>query len=315
MLLFLETQAGNVGLSITQSINLIGVLQWGVKQLTELENQMITVERVVEYTEIVTEIDSTKEFTKNWPTEGQIEFQSVSLRYPENSRLTLNNITFTVESGEKIGVIGRTGAGKSSLISTLLRLYDFQGRIFLDGVNISEIPLAILRSKISIIPQEPILFTGTIRKNLDPFCEFDDSTLWNVLAISKLKSFVEELPGGLCNEVLERGSNFSIGQRQLICLCRAILRRNKILILDEATANVDFKTDKFIQETVKKEFKNCTVLTVAHKINTVMNSDKIIVIDDGKLVEFGSPSNLLLNSESLFAQIVKEYKENLTKTK
>ncbi|EFA03658.1 probable multidrug resistance-associated protein lethal(2)03659 [Tribolium castaneum] len=314
-IMLMETQAGSVGLSITQSINLIGVLQWGIKQWSELENQMINVERVSEYTEISPEQSLTKNLGEIWPSEGQIKFQSVSMRYPQSGRLTLDNISFTVEPREKIGIIGRTGAGKSSLVSTLFRLYNFEGKILVDGVNTCEIPLDTLRSKISIIPQEPILFTGTLRENLDPFGEFPDAVLWNVLEQVKLKSVVANFSDGLSVQVLEGGSNFSVGQKQLICLGRAILRKNKILILDEATANIDFQTDRFIQETVQSEFKNCTVLTVAHRINTVMDSDKIMVLDDGKLVEFDSPSSLLRNSDGLFRQVVDECKESLSKAK
>lgn len=194
---------------------------------------------------------------------------------------------------EKIGVVGRTGAGKSSIIQSLFRLAQNEGHIIIDGVDIGLIGLHDLRKKISIIPQEAVLFSGRLRFNLDPFGERTDDELWDSLEQVELKSVVAALPGGIDGKVLDGGSNFSAGQRQLFCLARAILRNNKILILDEATANVDSETDKLIQKTIRSRFADCTVITIAHRLNTIMDSDKVLVVDAGKVVEFDHPFELI----------------------
>ncbi|XP_063913516.1 probable multidrug resistance-associated protein lethal(2)03659 [Zophobas morio] len=313
-----ETFGGNVGLGITQSINLTGMLQWGMRQWSELENQMTSVERVVEYTEITPEPDDeTKNPSPSWPTAGVIDFQSVSMRYAPEEPTVLKNLTFTIKSAEKVGIVGRTGAGKSSLISALFRLADVEGAIVIDGIDTKTISLQSLRSKISIIPQEPVLFSGTLRKNLDPFDEYSDETLWDALEEVELKSAISDLPLGLQNNVSEGGSNFSVGQRQLLCLARAIVRSNQILILDEATANVDPQTDELIQTTIRRKFKDCTVLTIAHRLHTVMDSDKILVMDAGQAAEFDHPHLLLQDTTGIFYGLVKQtgkgMAENLVK--
>ncbi|XP_044268134.1 probable multidrug resistance-associated protein lethal(2)03659 [Tribolium madens] len=302
-----ESYGGNVGLAITQSITLTGMLQWGMRQWSELENQMTSVERVIEYTELEEESDENhKEVSKSWPTSGKIEFQSVFMQYSPDDPFVLKNLTFMVNSREKIGIVGRTGAGKSSLISALFRLVPIEGNIIVDGVDINEISLHCLRSHISIIPQEPILFSGTLRKNLDPFDEYQDEELWNALEEVKLKALVAELPTGLSSNVSEGGSNFSVGQRQLLCLARAVLRNNVILVLDEATANVDPQTDELIQNTIRRKFKDCTVLTIAHRLHTVMDSDKILVMSGGRAVEFDDPWTLLQKTDGVFHGLVQQ---------
>ncbi|KAJ3656111.1 hypothetical protein Zmor_015210 [Zophobas morio] len=302
-----ETYGGNVGLGITQSIALTGMLQWGMRQWSELENQMTSVERVVEYTEITPEPDDeTKNPSPSWPTAGVIDFQSVSMRYAPEEPTVLKNLTFTIKSAEKVGIVGRTGAGKSSLISALFRLADVEGAIVIDGVDTKTISLRSLRSKISIIPQEPVLFSGTLRKNLDPFDEYSDETLWDALEEVELKSAISDLPSGLQNNVSEGGSNFSVGQRQLLCLARAVVRSNQIMILDEATANVDPQTDELIQTTIRRKFKDCTVLTIAHRLHTVMDSDKILVMDAGQTAEFAHPHLLLQDTTGIFYGLVKQ---------
>ncbi|RZC38301.1 multidrug resistance-associated protein, partial [Asbolus verrucosus] len=305
-IILMDSLVGDVGLGITQSMNLIGVFQWGIKQWSELENQMISVERVVEYTEIVSEeAEGDKQQPEKWPLDGLIKFESVDFQYSKGDPLVLNKVTFTVNPKEKIGIVGRTGAGKSSLISALFRLFSAEGIIQIDGVNIAEIPLNSLRSKMSIIPQEPTLFTGTLRQNVDPFQEFNDEKIWKVLEQVELKNAVLKLPNGLSEQIVESGSNFSVGERQLICLARAILRKNKILILDEATANVDPQTDESIQRTIRENFQNCTVLTIAHRLHTVMDSDKVLVMDGGEVAEFDHAHLLLQNSKGLFSQLVR----------
>lgn len=292
---------GNIGLAITQAINFR--VQFAIRQSAELENTMTAVERVVEYEEIESEPDlqtkPDKKPKKTWPEVGDIRYDQLSLKYfnDENAEKVLNDVTFDVKGNEKIGIVGRTGAGKSSLISALFRLFYNDGHIIIDSVNTSDIGLHDLRSKISIIPQEPVLFSGTLRYNLDPFEEYSDAKLWNALEEVQLKDVIQELPAGLLSYISEGGTNFSVGQRQLICLARAILRDNKILVMDEATANVDSNTDALIQKTIRSKFVNCTVLTIAHRLNTIMDSDKIIVMNEGKCVEFGTPYELLTAKE------------------
>jgi len=218
----------------------------------------------------------------------------------------LKDITCSIKANEKIGIVGRTGAGKSSLITALFRLTEPEGRVLIDGIDSKSIGLHELRSKISIIPQDPVLFSGTMRKNLDPFSEYQEETLWAVLEAVNLKESVSELTGGLDSVMTEGGTNLSVGQRQLVCLARAILKRNRILVLDEATANVDQKTDSLIQLTIREKFKDCTVLTIAHRLNTIMDSDRIMVLDAGYLKEFDEPAILLENPKSLFYGLVEQ---------
>lgn len=203
-------------------------------------------------------------------------------------------------------MVGRTGAGKSSIIQSIFRLAQNEGQILIDDVDIGAIGLHDLRKKISIIPQEAILFSGTLRFNLDPFSERKDDELWDALDQVELKSIVSAMSGGLDAKVLDGGSNFSVGQRQLLCLARAILRDNKILIFDEATANVDSNTDKLIQLTIRNNFANCTVITIAHRLNTIMDSDKVLVVDAGEIVEFGHPFELIQKADGYFKRLLNQ---------
>lgn len=285
----------------------MGALQWGMRQWTELENQMTSVERILEYTKLESEPirdESKRPKNPNWPECGRIAFKNVWLRYNLNEDHVLRNLNFSIEAGEKVGIVGRTGAGKSSIITALFQLYQVEGSIIIDGVDVTEIPLDLLRSKISIIPQEPVLFSGTMRKNLDPFDEYSDDILWNALEQVELKEVIAELPAGLSSSVSEGGANFSVGQRQLICLARAIVRNNKILVLDEATANVDPHTDALIQKTIRKKFEKCTVLTIAHRLHTVMDSHKILVMSSGNMVEFAHAHELLQNDMGYLTHMV-----------
>ncbi|XP_050545468.1 probable multidrug resistance-associated protein lethal(2)03659 [Daktulosphaira vitifoliae] len=302
------SSGGDVGLAITQAIGLIGLFQWGMRQTAELENQMTSVERVLEYTNVPQEPDlqSTPDNQPptNWPAKGQMTFKNLYLRYTPDGPYVLKDLNININPSEKIGIVGRTGAGKSSLISALFRLATNEGQIIIDTVDTGKLGLHDLRSKLSIIPQEPVLFSGTMRKNLDPFDEFSDFILWEALEEVKLKEAIDELMDGLNSKMSEGGSNFSVGQRQLVCLARAIVRNNKILVLDEATANVDPQTDALIQGTIRKKFKKCTVLTIAHRLNTVMDSDKVLVMDAGKMVEFDHPHILLQNKSGFLSKMV-----------
>ncbi|XP_023979013.1 ATP-binding cassette sub-family C member 4 [Physeter macrocephalus] len=300
--------AGQVGLALSYALTLMGMFQWCVRQSAEVENMMISVERVIEYTDL--EKEASWEYQKrpppSWPQEGVIVFDNVNFSYSLDGPLVLKHLTALIKSREKVGIVGRTGAGKSSLIAALFRLSEPEGKIWIDKILTTEIGLHDLRKKMSIIPQEPVLFTGTMRKNLDPFNEHTDEELWNALEEVQLKEAIEDLPGKMDTELAESGSNFSVGQRQLVCLARAILRKNRILIIDEATANVDPRTDELIQKKIREKFAQCTVLTIAHRLNTIIDSDRIMVLDSGRLKEYDEPYVLLQNRDSLFYKMVQQ---------
>ncbi|XP_068629128.1 ATP-binding cassette sub-family C member 4-like [Battus philenor] len=304
-----DSEGSNVGLVITQSISLTGVFQWGMRQSAEMENQMTSVERVLEYTKLPQEPALRSEPNKappvDWPSQGAISFDELSLKYSPDGNYVLHKLRFAVRPQEKIGIVGRTGAGKSSIIQALFRLAYLDGTITIDGIDISTIGLHDLREKISIIPQEPVLFSGTMRKNLDPFDEFPDELLLKALSNVELLN-EEEGDGVLYKQVSECGSNFSVGERQLVCLARAIVRNERVLVLDEATANVDAQTDALIQTAIRLHFRYCTVLTIAHRLNTVIDSDKILVLDAGRMMEYDHPHILLQNKKGYFHKMVAE---------
>ncbi|XP_028278726.1 ATP-binding cassette sub-family C member 2 isoform X2 [Parambassis ranga] len=288
--------SGLVGLSISYALNVTQTLNWLVRMTSELETNIVAVERVSEYSELDNEatwVTDTRPPEK-WPEAGRVQFENYKVRYRPGLDLVLHGITCDIDSTEKIGIVGRTGAGKSSLTNCMFRIIEAaEGRIIIDDVDISSIGLHDLRNRITIIPQDPVLFSGTLRMNLDPFDKFSDEEIWRVLELSHLKGYVSGLQEGLQHEVAEGGENLSVGQRQLLCLARALLRKSRILILDEATAAVDLETDNLIQNTIRKEFSHCTVLTIAHRLNTIMDSSRVMVLHDGKIVEFDSPNNLL----------------------
>ncbi|KAK3523187.1 hypothetical protein QTP86_021720 [Hemibagrus guttatus] len=300
--------SGLVGLSISYALNVTQTLNWLVRMTSELETNIVAVERVSEYTKINNEAPwiTDKCPPKDWPTLGKIRFEDYKVRYRPELELVLHGITCNIEDTEKIGIVGRTGAGKSSLTNCLFRIMEAaEGRIVIDSVDISTLGLHTLRSRLTIIPQDPVLFSGTLRMNLDPFETFSDDDIWKVLELSHLKDYVVTLPAGLQHEVAEGGENLSVGQRQLLCLARALLRKSKILILDEATAAVDLETDELIQSTITREFSQCTVLTIAHRIHTILNSTRVMVLDAGKIVEFDSPS-VLFEKKGHFYALAKE---------
>ncbi|XP_063924540.1 probable multidrug resistance-associated protein lethal(2)03659 [Zophobas morio] len=308
----LGDMVGNVGLSITESLLMISAIQYMIKIYGELETQMTSVERVVEYDDLTVEHNIKSEINPpaTWPAEGKILFQTVCMQYSPEKPFVLRNISVDFQAGEKIGIVGRTGAGKSSLINALFHLYEFEGTILIDNVDIKTVPLGTLRSRIATVPQDPVLFSGTIRENLDPFKEFTDCQLWSALEEVNLKHVVSNLPSGLNSSLLEGGVNFSTGQKQLMCLVRAILKKCTIIVLDEATAFLDLNTEKLIQTTIQKRFHKATILRIAHRLDSVMNSDKILVLDNGCAVEFGTPNRLLQNVNGYFYRFVNEYENS-----
>ncbi|KAG9063024.1 hypothetical protein KI688_004624 [Linnemannia hyalina] len=370
-----ELGTGGAGLALSYSLTVTFHITYLVTSLSNLQNQLVSVDRILEYCEKKPEAPLTIEEMEveklpvardfrsaldesageggQWK-EGSIEFKNYSTRYREGMELVIKNLSVRMEGGEKVGIVGRTGAGKSSLTLALFRLAEAAnshfakasyntpdcdvaaatlltkasppgnteklalqdlasveveesgGSIEIDGIDISTIGLHDLRHRIAIIPQDPTLFAGTLRENLDPFSEQNDADLWTALERAHLKPHISSLSGGLSHEVSQGGENFSVGQRSLICLARALLRKTKILILDEATAAVDMETDELIQKTIRKEFKDRTILTIAHRIKTVMDSDKILVLDQGRMKEFAAPGELLERRESLFYQLAEQ---------
>ncbi|KAG0033036.1 hypothetical protein BGZ82_006270 [Podila clonocystis] len=334
--------AGAVGLSLTYAMAITVDIAYLVRSFSELQHQLISVERIEEYATLRQEAPAVTgvPVPSGWPAQGKVVFRNYSARYREGLELVLKNVSFEVQPSEKVGIVGRTGAGKSSLTLALFRMIEAAdsywakasgsndvyleeprplvglstdgaltaalggGSIEVDGVDIATLGLKDLRQHLAVIPQDPMLFSGTLRENLDPLQGSTDTELWQALERAHLKTFVGSLAGGLSFEVAQGGENFSVGQRSLVCLARAMLRKTKILVLDEATAAVDVETDELIQKTIRSEFADRTILTIAHRIKTVMDSDKILVLDEGRVGEYGAPSELLAKKHrSVFYQL------------
>jgi len=306
--------AGWLGLALSFSIEVTSYLKYGVQMIARLEADMSSVERILYYTDMITpeapnEVPEKDPASGTWPLNGEIELSNASMRYRDGP-LVLKNLSFSVKGGEKIGVCGRTGSGKSSLMIALFRISEIEkdGFIKVDGVNIGEIGTAALRMNISIIPQDPVMFSNTIRYNVDPFATKSDEELWDVLKKVEMGEVIAQLPKGLDEMVAEGGENFSQGQRQLLCIARSLLRKPKILVMDEATASIDNETDATIQRMIRENFQDATVLTIAHRLNTIMDSDRILVLDDGNIAELDTPENLLAKESGHFKAMVEKSK-------
>ncbi|XP_041661072.1 multidrug resistance-associated protein 5 [Cheilinus undulatus] len=291
------------GLAISYAVQLTGLFQFTVRLASETEARFTSVERIHHYIQSLSQEAPARVKDQappvDWPQQGELVLREVEMRYQANLPLVLNRISCTIRPKEKVGIVGRTGSGKSSLGMVLFRLMEpCGGSILIDGVDISDIGLADLRSKLSIIPQDPVLFSGTVRSNLDPFNQYSEEQIWDALSRSHMKECVSQLPLKLESEVVENGENFSVGERQLLCVARALLRQCKILILDEATAAMDAETDALIQETIRTSFQDCTTLTIAHRLHTVLACDRIMVLNNGQVAEFDEPSKLLANENS-----------------
>ncbi|XP_062096642.1 ABC transporter C family member 12-like isoform X2 [Humulus lupulus] len=300
--------ASVMGLLLSYTLNITNLLSNVLRVAGRAENTLNAVERVGTYVDLHQEAPDVIENNRpppRWPSLGCISFENVVLRYRPGLPPVLHGLSFTICPSEKVGIVGRTGAGKSSMLNALFRIVEMEeGRILIDGYDISKFGLTDLRKVLSIIPQSAVIFSGTVRFNLDPFGEHADNALWAALERAHLKNVIERKPFGLEAKVLEGGENFSVGQRQLLSLARVLLRRSKILVLDEATSAVDVETDALIQKTIREEFKSCTMLIVAHRLNTIIDSDRILVLDAGQVLEYNSPEALLSNEESAFSWMV-----------
>ncbi|CAJ2659633.1 unnamed protein product [Trifolium pratense] len=303
--------SGFIGLSLSYGLSLNASLVISVGFQCRLADNIISVERLNHYMHIQSEAKEIIEGNRpplNWPVAGKVEINDLKIRYRPDGPLVLHGITCTFEAGHKIGIVGRTGCGKSTLIGALFRLVEPEGgKVVVDGIDISSIGLHDLRSRLGIIPQDPTLFNGTVRFNMDPLSQHTDQEIWEVLGKCQLREVVQRKEEGLNSSVVDDGSNWSMGQRQLFCLGRALLRRSRILVLDEATASIDNSTDLILQKTIRTEFADCSVITVAHRIPTVMDCTMVLSISDGKLVEYDEPMTLMKREESLFRKLVKEY--------
>ncbi|RHZ23852.1 hypothetical protein DYB37_005666 [Aphanomyces astaci] len=306
--------AGLAGVSLSYAFNVTQSLNWSVRMLSTIQTQMVSVERIHAYTTMEVEAELKAEPIKllelenaKWPSQGKLTFKDVDLRYRAGLPRVLRKLTFTINANEKIGIVGRTGAGKSSLVVALMRLVELDGgQITMDDVDISTIGLHDLRDKVSIIPQDPVLFSGTIRSNLDPFDRYADDAIWTAIKRANLHQAVTSLD----DKVDERGQNFSVGERQLICIARALLKKSKVILMDEATASIDANTDRLIQESIRDSFKDCTCLTIAHRINTILDSDRILVMDKGSAAEFDTPAQLLKNPKGIFTNLVEHWRDD-----
>jgi ABC-type multidrug transport system fused ATPase/permease subunit len=307
----LEYPAATCGLVISNVLQLLVFLQWTVRMFGEVRDKLASVKQVSYYGNSVEQepphiIESNRP-RENWPERGNIRFSNIVLKYHEFGVAVLKSVSINIKPREKVGIVGRTGSGKSTLLISLLRIVESsEGQITIDGVDISKIGLRDLRNKITIIPQEPVLFVGTVRKNIDLFDKCTDEQIWTALDAVQLGDVIRKMNMKLESDVIENGKNFSVGERQLFCLARAICSKSKIFVLDEATAAVDPQTDKLIQTVIKTQFADFTILTIAHRLNTIMESDKILVMDAGKVVEFAPPLALLTLPDGHFTGLLKE---------
>ncbi|XP_063924520.1 ATP-binding cassette sub-family C member 4-like [Zophobas morio] len=288
--------AGKVGLVLSQIFSLTGAQLVFYCMMTRLENQMITVERVLEYTKQKQE-NKDGLVIEHWPKECEIRFKDVYLSYKSDQDHVLKHLNFSIKNKEKVAIVGSTGSGKTSLISTLIRLYDFEGNIFIDNVDIKTLPMDFLRSKISVIPQEPTIFSGTLRENIDPKGQHSDDDIWKAISTVNLSLFQN------LDERIDM--NLSICEKQLICVCRALIQRNKIVIFDECNASVDSDTEALIQKVISENFAECTVIAIMHKLRYILDFDLVLVVDKGVIIESGDPSSLLKKKNGMLSNLFK----------
>lgn len=309
-----------LGVALTILLQIAGTnFPWIVRQSAEIVNQMVSVERVLEFGKIESEAPLTlpadvERLEGGWPSQGHIAVKNLTVRYRPSLPLALDHVSFSIPAGSRVGIVGRTGSGKSTIVQTLFRLLEAEtGSVCIDGVDISTVGLHQLRENISVLPQSPTLFSGcSIRENLDLFGVHKDQALLEALDEVQLGHVIGDLPDRLDSFVSHAGSNFSVGQRQLLCLARASLKKNKILVLDEATASVDKETDKLLQEALDRANKDVTVIAIAHRLNTIIDFDYVLVLGEGEVLEYGSPAELL-NLKGAFSKMVQDTGDVISK--
>ncbi|KAJ3069264.1 hypothetical protein HDU98_007667 [Podochytrium sp. JEL0797] len=299
---------GLAGLALIYASSNAGYLSWFVQDFCLLEVNIVSVERINEYVDCPQEIKGNQvlQLSPEWPSGGNLEFKGYSTRYRPGLDLVLQNLTLSIRAGERVGIVGRTGSGKSSLVLALMRILEAaEGMIELDGVNVAELELENLRRQITVVPQEPVLFASTIRENLDPFGEKEDVSLWDALEKTRMKDWAQQQTNGLDSLV----SEVSVGERQLLCMAKALLQKAVVLVLDEATSSIDIRTDELIQKILREEFTNSSILCIAHRINTILDYDKILVLSNGRIAEFDTPNALLSNPDSVFAGLCQDHQD------
>jgi ABC-type multidrug transport system fused ATPase/permease subunit len=311
--IFANIPSGLVALTLTYAISMTGLLAQLSRQATDTEVNMNGVERTLEYHTLPEEAPHVvpaveKALPEGWPLTGRVKFSNVTMRYRPGLDPVLHNLTLEINDREKVAIVGRTASGKSSMLNVLLRIVEVDdgSKVEIDGVDCRTVGLRRLRQSMAIIPQDPVLFTNTVRYNIDPFNEHTDAELWDALRLANLADYVRTLEGGLEHAVQEGGENFSVGQRQLLCVARALVRKPKILLLDEASAGIDMKTDELLQSMIRNVFENSTIITIAHRLNTIIDYDRVIVLDHGNLVEYEEPGKLLMDDkkDGLFSSLV-----------
>jgi ATP-binding cassette subfamily C (CFTR/MRP) protein 4 len=275
-------------------------LDLGFRRCPRLENEMTAVERILEYTKQGQEYKCGV-FVEDWLQRGEIQFSDVYFSY-DSSNYVLHNLNFTIEPQQVVAVVGRTASGKSSMISALLRMYKLEGKIFIDGVDVATLPLDTLRSNVSVIAQDLVFFTGTVRENIDLTGKYTDEEIWNAMRTVNLKKLFSNLD----HRISSAEANFSLGQKQLLCLARAIVRNNKIIIIDEVAAHMDRDSEEMIFRIVREKFSNCTVLMITHKLDYIRECDKVMVLDNGRIVDYDCPSVLLNDQNGLLYRMFKK---------
>ncbi|ORZ34302.1 hypothetical protein BCR44DRAFT_37178 [Catenaria anguillulae PL171] len=301
-----ETGPVMIGVSLTFAQQITFVLVFIVRAFCDIETDFVAFERIREYAETTPEAPDTTDYPLDaaWPAHGAIEFRDYATRYRAGLDLVLRNVSLSIGGGEKIAIVGRTGSGKSSALASLFRLMESaQGSIAVDGVNVANVGLLDLRSRLTVLPQSPVIFEASIRENLDPLGAHDDAAMWAALKAAHLDQVIAGMDGGLDAKI--KPGQLSVGESQLLCLGRALLRKTKVLALDESSASLDVATDDLVQATIRSEFKECTVLCIAHRISTTLDFDRVLVLSNGDVVEFDTPKALLANPKSMYYELAK----------